>query len=212
MQVFLTGHSLGGALANLAAYDVAKALESCSKMTRVICYTFGAPRTGNHAFADDYNRVVPDTWCIINDQVTGCHVLSDKSFNGHQNQQVPLIHNDYPAEFDLIDEAALRQAGSIWLFVDNMQSVQDAVARNAKFWVLYKRPGQRVLINDRGDMLVRPSFAELSIQQSPAGSSVTHVSFQLSKFSALYLMIADSTFLSLISTVDLSSNTSRARF
>jgi hypothetical protein len=63
--------------------------------------------------------------------------------------------------------------------------VQDAVARNAKFWVLYKRPGQRVLINDRGNMLVRPSFVELSIQQSPIGSSVTHVS-PLLNFITLY--------------------------
>lgn len=58
--------------------------------------------------------------------------------------------------------------------MDNL-FLQDAVARNAKFWVLYKRPGQRVLINVRGDMLVRPSFAELSIQQTPVGSSVYHV-------------------------------------
>lgn len=70
-QVYVTGHSLGGALANLAAYDIVKALEWSEKMTKVICYTFGAPRTGNHAFAADYNRVVPDTWSLINDQVTG---------------------------------------------------------------------------------------------------------------------------------------------
>ena len=50
------------------------------------------------------------------------------------------------------------------------------MARSAKFWVFYKRAGQRVLINDRGDMLVRPTFTELSIQQSPMGSSVFHVS------------------------------------
>ena len=36
----------------------------------VLCYTFGAPRTGNHAFATDYNHVVPDTWSIINDQAS----------------------------------------------------------------------------------------------------------------------------------------------
>lgn len=46
------------------------------------------------------------------------------------------------------------------------------MARNAKFWLLYKRPGQRVLINDRGDMLVRPSYAELSMQQSPFMTSL----------------------------------------
>lgn len=67
-QVYVTGHSLGGSLANLAAYDIARALEHCPHMTRIICYTFGSPRTGNHAFARDYQRVVPDTWSIINDQ------------------------------------------------------------------------------------------------------------------------------------------------
>lgn len=28
------------------------------------CYTFGGPRTGNHAFAAEYNDNVPDTWCV----------------------------------------------------------------------------------------------------------------------------------------------------
>ena len=46
------GHSLGGALATLAAYDIAKALEGlCSVQHDVICYTFGAPRTGELAQA-----------------------------------------------------------------------------------------------------------------------------------------------------------------
>ena len=35
----------------------------------ISCYTFGAPRTGNHAFAREYNKAVPDTWGVINDQV-----------------------------------------------------------------------------------------------------------------------------------------------
>ena len=42
-----SGHSLGGALATLAAYEIAK---TCPEVD-VACYTFGAPRTGNHAFA-----------------------------------------------------------------------------------------------------------------------------------------------------------------
>lgn len=64
-----SGHSLGGALATLAAYDIRKALQACGKGdAEVMCYSIGAPRTGNHAFARDYNCVVPDTWSIINDQ------------------------------------------------------------------------------------------------------------------------------------------------
>ncbi len=34
-------------------------------------YTFGAPRTGNHAFARDYGSLVPDSWSVINDQDLG---------------------------------------------------------------------------------------------------------------------------------------------
>lgn len=30
---------------------------------QVKVYAFGAPRAGNHAFARDYARTVPDTWC-----------------------------------------------------------------------------------------------------------------------------------------------------
>jgi hypothetical protein len=37
--------------------------------TQVSVYTFGAPRAGNHGFARLYERTVPDTWHVINDQV-----------------------------------------------------------------------------------------------------------------------------------------------
>ena len=49
--------------------------------------------------------------------------------------------------------------------------MQDAVARAPKFLVLYKRTGQRVIINHNGDMLVRPSFIESSLLQLPCGTS-----------------------------------------
>jgi len=50
--------------------------------------------------------------------------------------------------------------------------LQDAVARRCKFCFLYKRPGQRVIINKRGDMLVRPTFIELTLNQTPLTTSV----------------------------------------
>lgn len=61
-------HSLGGALATLCAYDIA-VCERLSGSVDVSCYTFGAPRTGNHVFAELYTRAVPDTWHIINNDV-----------------------------------------------------------------------------------------------------------------------------------------------
>ena len=65
-----SGHSLGGALATLAAFDVKQALMKAGRGdVKLLCYSFGAPRTGSHAFARDYNKVVPNTWSIINNQV-----------------------------------------------------------------------------------------------------------------------------------------------
>ncbi len=49
------GHSLGGALATLAAYDIQAACD-CPEKLDLSCYTFGAPRTGNHAFAHEFNE------------------------------------------------------------------------------------------------------------------------------------------------------------
>lgn len=58
-------------MATLAAYDIRTILQAQAiSNVEVICYTFAAPRTGNHAFARDYKAVVPDTWSVINDQVS----------------------------------------------------------------------------------------------------------------------------------------------
>ena len=64
-----TGHSLGGALAQLAAHDIAIAAAEQDLDIRIGCYTYGSPRVGNHAFAREFDKVVPHCWHVINDQV-----------------------------------------------------------------------------------------------------------------------------------------------
>ena len=66
VQVYITGHSLGGALAILCAYDVATRSSCAEYDLDVKVYTWGTPRVGNHAFAREYNRRLPDTWQVIN--------------------------------------------------------------------------------------------------------------------------------------------------
>ncbi|EIE18442.1 hypothetical protein COCSUDRAFT_68209 [Coccomyxa subellipsoidea C-169] len=111
IRVLLTGHSLGGALAGLAAHDL---VTQCG-LTNCQVYTFGAPRPGNRAFKQEYDQLVPDTWHIINDA--------------------------------------------------------DAVPRVGKFLVLFARPGQRVIVDYRGDVVVRPSPHEIHIRN---GSNPGH--------------------------------------
>ena len=49
-RVIVTGHSLGGAMSNLAAIDLSLL------NLNVNIYTFGSPRTGNKMFAEFFNK------------------------------------------------------------------------------------------------------------------------------------------------------------
>ena len=48
------GHSLGGALAQLAAYEIKMNCANFSADVKVSCYILGAPRVGNAAFAQAF--------------------------------------------------------------------------------------------------------------------------------------------------------------
>ena len=64
MRVLITGHSLGGAVAQLAAFDIK---EYCGLNSgQIAVYTFGCPRVGNYAFAEEYEHRIPNTWHVVN--------------------------------------------------------------------------------------------------------------------------------------------------
>lgn len=60
--VFLTGHSLGGALATLCAFDCVWTLNLGPRDIHVA--TYGSPRVGNAAFRRAYDNVVPASWRV----------------------------------------------------------------------------------------------------------------------------------------------------
>ena len=63
-QVVITGHSLGGAMAALAAVGFV----SYENIPVSRVYTFGQPRTGNQAFSDFVRNIVPNFYRITNNQ------------------------------------------------------------------------------------------------------------------------------------------------
>lgn len=73
-----TGHSLGGALATLAAVDF-QAMHRI-ETERVSCMSFGAPKAGNFGFAKIYNELVPQSFRIVND--TDLVARMPRSYNG----------------------------------------------------------------------------------------------------------------------------------
>ncbi|EQC36296.1 hypothetical protein SDRG_06401 [Saprolegnia diclina VS20] len=62
VQVYTTGHSLGGALATIAALDLRTHFHA-----RVIMYNYGSPRVGCHHFAQSFNRAVPLGFRVVNE-------------------------------------------------------------------------------------------------------------------------------------------------
>ncbi|EQC29115.1 hypothetical protein SDRG_13146 [Saprolegnia diclina VS20] len=71
-QLYVTGHSLGGALATLMAYDVVTD-NRWRLMEDIVVYTYGSPRVGNHKFAAAFKRVVTNCYrvCADGDAIVG---------------------------------------------------------------------------------------------------------------------------------------------
>ncbi len=63
--VFLTGHSLGGALATICSLDVWIKLRISRR--QIFVSTFGSPRVGNEAFSRIYDSVIALHWRIVVD-------------------------------------------------------------------------------------------------------------------------------------------------
>ena len=63
-HIYCTGHSLGGALAQLAAYDLTL---NFALPCPVQVYTLGSPRVGNPAFVSTYESKVPATFRVVVD-------------------------------------------------------------------------------------------------------------------------------------------------
>jgi hypothetical protein len=67
-NVYFIGHSLGGALATLAAFDVFHNNENnvYTKYVDVKLLTFASPRVGNESFADYFDEIIPNSIRVVN--------------------------------------------------------------------------------------------------------------------------------------------------
>lgn len=118
-RVYITGHSLGGALAVLNALDLAS---NSQLAVQPIVYTLAGPRVGNHDFAYAYNQRISNSWRVVNshDEVpnlppNSCPPLAHECHFEHVNsEKVITFGNSWnlPYNHEIAHYMAALQAGS----------------------------------------------------------------------------------------------------
>lgn len=63
-QIWVTGHSLGGAMASLASAWLS--YNNVASREKIISYTFGMPRVGNYKYALEHDQLVNNSWRVVN--------------------------------------------------------------------------------------------------------------------------------------------------
>ena len=61
---YITGHSLGGAVATIAAMEVALAVPKIKEQIQL--YTYAAPRVGDRLFAQAHSQLIPNSYRVVN--------------------------------------------------------------------------------------------------------------------------------------------------
>ncbi|WP_107666252.1 lipase family protein [Cyanothece sp. BG0011] len=61
---YITGHSLGAAIATVAAFDIALKHPQLSKQIQL--YTYAGPRVGDPIFVKKYNQLLPNSYRVVN--------------------------------------------------------------------------------------------------------------------------------------------------
>jgi hypothetical protein len=68
-DMYVCGHSLGGALSTMASISIThNVLQNKGIDVPLKSYTYGSPRVGDEVFQKDYNRLVPETYRVQNDE------------------------------------------------------------------------------------------------------------------------------------------------
>lgn len=82
-KIMITGHSLGGAMAILAAADIKIKFHRVDEV-----YTFGQPRVGNAAFANWYETQIPQTYRLVHNADIVPHVPPSNFGFQHSSTQL----------------------------------------------------------------------------------------------------------------------------
>ncbi|XP_059592930.1 uncharacterized protein LOC100249309 isoform X2 [Vitis vinifera] len=151
-HVYVTGHSLGGALATLLALELSSSQLAKRGVISVTMYNFGSPRVGNKRFAEVYNEKVKDSWRVVNHRdiiptvprlMGYCHVaqpvylaagdIRNALMKGEKELIERILHTEINIFRSIRDGSALMQHMEDFYYItllENVRSNYQIVARS----------------------------------------------------------------------------------
>ncbi|CAI5531012.1 unnamed protein product, partial [Closterium sp. Naga37s-1] len=149
-RVYLTGHSLGGALSTLFAYELSQSNLVRERNIHLTMYNYGSPRVGNAAFVARFNVYMRDSWRIVN---RADIVPTVPKLMGYRHVCCPVYLSPGGPSGDLQSDASQEQLG-----VDDGYAAEVVGEANANDILEDYMKGERRLI----DRLLQTEVAILS--------------------------------------------------
>lgn len=130
----------------LAAHDIQTALKEQFPRVWVSCYTLGSPRVGNRTFADTFNNS-GELRASMAISVSATLHRDRRRMAARWGQQTLRGLRMLTAGGNPQNLCQLPSGVESWSVIND----QDAVARGGKLLGLFKRAGERVLMNAKGN-------------------------------------------------------------
>ncbi|EFO97779.1 hypothetical protein CRE_15925 [Caenorhabditis remanei] len=101
-QVWVTGHSLGGAMASLAASYLR--FNQLVSMEQLLLVTFGQPRTGNLTYAQSVDTLVDNAYRITHSHDPVPHVPGKGHHGGYWHHKSEVFYNQKMTGWQICEE------------------------------------------------------------------------------------------------------------
>lgn len=127
-QYIFLGHSLGGAMASVALFDLSKQGKITTDNTNKspVLITYGQPRTGNYMFSNELRKIAPIIYRHVNDNdlvpgIPDCVRTHDKCVNEFGKSSIDINENEYQISNTYVSFFAWHLPGLIFINGDGRE-------------------------------------------------------------------------------------------
>ncbi|KAI6199069.1 Lipase domain containing protein [Aphelenchoides besseyi] len=132
-KIWITGHSLGAALASIAGGELVGIEKVHSE--RIVMINFGQPRVGDIVYALAYEKLVPHAFRIVHDKDVVPHV--PPYWMGYRHYQTEVFYNNRMSEKDTFLECKEIDAEKCPGTLSAPRSILDHITYFEKMFVAY---------------------------------------------------------------------------